>query len=60
VFRRARSNVRDRSLRREARLDERRARQRLRRELSLLMARQGWETLDVTPARHRHNAVWQY
>lgn len=70
VYSYARYAVRSRSVSREAAQDERRARQALRtglgalhRQLAVLgcgeeVARAAVD-LDVVPARHRHNAVWQ-
>jgi hypothetical protein len=70
VYSYARYAVRSRSVSREAAQDERRARQALRtrlgalhRQLAVLgCGKEGARAavdVDVVPARHRHNAVWQ-
>ncbi|MFJ1702271.1 hypothetical protein [Kitasatospora sp. NPDC088346] len=59
VHRWARHAVRDRWVGGYAALDERRARQRLRRELGRLTAHRDPEA-DTTPTRHRHSARWLY
>lgn len=70
VFSYPRSASRDREVSRIARLDERRARQALRRELGVVRRhanrvtngqphRETTTDMDIAPVRHRHNAAWQ-
>ncbi|GAA4942967.1 hypothetical protein HD597_001019 [Nonomuraea thailandensis] len=71
VYSWARSNPRDRSVSEWAEIEERRARQSLRLRLEAIRRRanatadgssasEAIDDLEVHPARHRRNAIWQY
>ncbi|MEV6036462.1 hypothetical protein AB0L65_35275 [Nonomuraea sp. NPDC052116] len=64
VYSWARADRRDRSVAEWAKVEERRARQRLRLRLEAIRQRanatEAVDDLEVRPARHRRNAIWLY
>ncbi|MEU7746689.1 hypothetical protein [Nonomuraea sp. NPDC049158] len=68
VYSWARADPRDQSVSEWAGIEERQARQRLRLRLEAIRQRINATTdgclaiddLEIHPARHRHNAIWQY